>query len=52
MSLVSNDLNKITSRWLDNEVAILTEIAFDVRDITAEQVHWARRHVRRGTSAR
>jgi hypothetical protein len=41
-SMVSNDLNRITGRWLDEDVAVLTEIALNVRDITVEQVRWAR----------
>src|SRR5215831_12790910 len=29
MSMIGNDLKRITGRWLDEEVAVLTEIAFD-----------------------
>jgi hypothetical protein len=47
MSLVSNYLNNITRRWLDDEVAILAQIAFDDPDIDREQVEWLRRQVKR-----
>jgi hypothetical protein len=44
ISSVSNDLKKITRRWLDEEVGVLAEIAFDSRDIIdPEAVRWARR---------
>jgi hypothetical protein len=44
MSMVSNDLKGITGRWLDEEVAVLAEIAFDWPDpIEPEAVRWARR---------
>src|SRR6476646_3026386 len=33
MSMVSNDLKGITGRWLDEEVAVLAEIAFDWPDV-------------------
>ena len=33
MSMVSNDLKEITGRWLDEEVGVLAEIAFDSPDI-------------------
>jgi len=43
MSQVSNDLKGITGRWLDEEVAVLAEIAFDWPDvIDLEAVRWAR----------
>jgi hypothetical protein len=41
-SMVSNDLHRLTGRWLDEEVAVLAEIALNARDITTEQVRWAR----------
>jgi hypothetical protein len=44
MSMVSNDLKEITGRWLDEEVAVLAEIAFDWPDvIDPEAVRWVRR---------
>jgi len=44
MSEVSNELKGITGRWLDEEVAVLAEIAFDWPDvIDLEAVRWARR---------
>jgi hypothetical protein len=44
MSMVGNDLKKITGLWLDEEVGVLTEIAFDSPDvIDAEAARWARR---------
>jgi hypothetical protein len=44
MSMVSNDLKGITGRWLDEEVAVLAEIAFDWPDvIDPEAVRWVRR---------
>jgi hypothetical protein len=44
MSMVSNDLKGTTGRWLDEEVAVLAEIAFDWPDaIEPEAVRWARR---------
>ena len=47
-SMVSNELHRITGRWLDEDVAVLTEIALNVRDVTIDQVRWARQPVRRG----
>jgi hypothetical protein len=47
MSLLSNHLNGITGRWLDHEVAVLTQIAFDDPDIDDERVLWVRRRVER-----
>jgi hypothetical protein len=47
MSLVRNDLNGIAGRWLDHEVAVLAQIAFDDPDIDREQVFWVRRRVER-----
>jgi hypothetical protein len=43
MSMVGNDLKQITGLWLDEEVGVLTEIAFDSPDIDAEAARWARR---------
>jgi hypothetical protein len=43
MSMVGNDLNGLTGRWLDKEVAVLAEIAFDSPDtIEPEAARWAR----------
>ena len=47
MSLLSNDLKGITGRWLDQEVAVLTQIAFGDPDFDKEQVFWVRRRVNR-----
>jgi len=48
MNMVSNDLNNITGCWLDKEVAVLTEIAFDSPEvIEPEDVRWTRRQVGR-----
>jgi hypothetical protein len=47
MSLLSNDLNGITGRWLDRQVAVLTQIAFDDPDCDEEHVFWVRRRVGR-----
>jgi hypothetical protein len=48
MTMVSNDLNNITGCWLDKEVAVLTEIAFDSPDvIDPDDARWARRRVGR-----
>ena len=41
-SMLSNDLRGLTGEWFDEETAVLAEIALDVRDITVEQVRWAR----------
>jgi hypothetical protein len=44
MSMVGNDLKGLTGRWLDEEVAVLTEIAFDSPDvIDTDAARWARR---------
>jgi hypothetical protein len=44
ISMVSNDLKKKNRRWLDEEVGVLAEIAFDSRDtIDPDAVRWARR---------
>jgi hypothetical protein len=48
MNQVSNYLKDITGRWLDEQVATLTEIAFEkVGDVDAEHVKCLRRNVRR-----
>jgi hypothetical protein len=52
MSLLSNDLKEITRKWLDYEVAVLTEIAFNKPEIDADKVIWARRGAKRNTKAR
>jgi hypothetical protein len=49
MSLLSKDLKGITGKWLDYEVAVLAEIAFDKPEIDADQVAWARRGAKRKT---
>lgn len=51
MSLLSNDLKGITGKWLDYEVAVLTEIAFDKFEIDADKVIWARRGTKRNKKA-
>jgi hypothetical protein len=44
MSMVGNDLKGLTGRWLDEEVAVLTEIAFDSPDVIGtDAARWARR---------
>jgi hypothetical protein len=48
IGLVSRDLRGITGKWLDYEVAVLTEIAFDERDIDPKRVLWARNPRKRG----
>jgi hypothetical protein len=48
---VSNYLKEITGRWLDDQAAVLTEIAFEeIGDVESERVKWLRRKVKR-TSA-
>ena len=43
MNIVANDLKDITGRWLDKEVAVLADIAFDSPDaIEPEAPRWAR----------
>src|SRR4029077_14308900 len=46
MRHVSDDLKGITGRWLDHEVAVLTEIAFD-EFVDDDQVNWVRRGIKR-----
>jgi hypothetical protein len=43
MRQTSEELRQITGRWLDDETATLTEIAFPGAEITVEQVRAARR---------
>jgi hypothetical protein len=52
ISQVSNNLHGITGRWLDYEVAVLTEIAFDEPEIDSDQVIWVRRGVKRSKPVR
>jgi hypothetical protein len=43
MSMVGNDLNGVTGRWLDKEVAALADSAFDTPEpIEPEAARWAR----------
>lgn len=51
MSLLSNDLKGISGRWLDYEVAVLTEIAFDKSEIDTDRVIWARSGAKRNRNA-
>ena len=51
MSLLSNDLKSISGKWLDYEVAVLTEIAFDKSEIYADSVIWARRGAKHNRDA-
>ena len=47
-SQVSNYLKNITGRWLDDQAAVLTEIAFkEIGDVESERVKWVRRKVKR-----
>ena len=48
---LSNDLKGITGKWLDYEVSVLTEIAFDKLEIDTDKVIWARRSAKRNTKA-
>ena len=47
ISSLSNILKGLAGRWLDYEVAVLTQIAFDDPDIDNDQVIWKRRKVER-----
>jgi hypothetical protein len=47
MMEIANVLRKPLPRWLDHEVAVLAQIAFDDPDIDREQVFWVRRRVER-----
>jgi hypothetical protein len=51
MSLLSNDLKDMSGKWLDDEVAVLTEIAFDKSEIDTDRVIWARRGAKRNRNA-
>lgn len=51
MSLFSNDLHGFTGQWLDHEVAVLAEIAFDEAEIDDDRVIWVRRGVKRSKPA-
>jgi hypothetical protein len=45
---VSNYLKGITGRWLDDQAAVLTEIAFEeIGDVDSERVKWLRRNAKR-----
>jgi hypothetical protein len=46
MRFLSNDLKELSGKWLDYEVAVLTEIAFGL-EIDIDQVIWARRGAKR-----
>ena len=47
ISSLSNIMKDLAGRWLDDEVAVLTQIAFDDPDIDNDQVIWIRRKVER-----
>jgi hypothetical protein len=47
-SSLSNILRDLAGKWLDHEVAVLTQIAFDDPDFDNDQVIWIRRGVERG----
>lgn len=52
-SQVSNYLKEITGRWLDDQAAVLTEIAFEeIGDVESEKVKWVHRKDKRGPAAR
>jgi len=41
-------LKEITGRWLDDQAAVLIEIAFEaIGDVESERVKWLRRKVKR-----
>ena len=51
MNQLSNYLKGITGQWLDDQVAVLTEIAFEeIGDVESEQVKWLRRNIKRRPS--
>jgi hypothetical protein len=51
MNQLSNYLKEITGRWLDDQVAVLTEIAFEkIGDVESEQVKWLHRNLKRRPS--
>jgi hypothetical protein len=49
MKQLSDDLKGVTGKWLDYEVAVLTEIAFGKLEIDTDKVIWARRGAKRNT---
>ena len=52
MNQLSNYLKGITGQWLDGQVAVLTEIAFEkIGDVESEQVKWLRRNIKRRPSS-
>ena len=51
ISILSNDLYGLTGRWLDHEVGVLAEIAFDESEIDDDKVSWVRRSVKRSKPA-
>ena len=50
-SSLSNILRDLAGRWLDNEVAVLAQIAFDDTDFDKDQVFWIRRAIERGSAS-
>ncbi len=52
MRLLSNDLKGVTANWLDDEVSVLAEIAFDEPEIDTDQVIWVRRGGKRNRPVR
>jgi hypothetical protein len=53
MSMVGNYLNDITGRWLDEQVAVLADIAFDSPEaIEPEAARWARSQRGTGKTSR
>jgi len=46
IGLLSSDLKRITGKWLDSEVTVLTEIAFEIPEIDVDKVIWARNRAR------
>jgi hypothetical protein len=51
ISALSNLFNGLTGRWLDYEVAVLAQIAFDDPNIDNEQVIWIRRGIERSRAS-
>ena len=48
ISQASNYLKDITGRWMDDQVAVLTEMAFTkIGDVGTEHVKWLRRNIKR-----
>jgi hypothetical protein len=53
MNQTSNYLKGITGQWLDDQVAVLTEIAFKkIGDVESEQVKRFRRNIKRRSASR